>query len=72
MNKQTRKELMRIHSSLIYFLLEYKFQEFDIKNKKIKNDIEFLIALRKYIGLNKKKEAFKKMFFLIQQNLEVI
>lgn len=72
MNKQTKKILMQIHTSLMCFLLEYKYSEFSIKNEKIKKDILFLIILRKYLGINKEDETYKQMFYLIQDNIEII
>jgi len=72
MNKQTRKILTQIHSSLLCFLLEYKYNEFSLKNEKIKKDIEFLIAIRKYLQINKNEETIKEVFDKIKDNLEIL
>jgi hypothetical protein len=67
---ETRIE--KLIKTILISLSFYKYKDFNINDKQIKKDIELVIYLKKYLGINEKEDNFKDIFKNIKDNLEII
>ena len=69
---RVEKRMKVIYNYILYGLLTKKYQEFNLKDRQIKKDLELLLAFRKYLNVGKEEEDLKSLFNEIKDNLEVI
>jgi hypothetical protein len=65
-------KIKKIIKTILISLYYCKYDEFSKYNKQIKKDIELIIYLKTYLGINTSDDTFKKIFNNIKENLEIV
>jgi len=64
--------IRKIIKTILLSLNLIEFNNFNKNNIQIKKDIELIIYLKKYLGINTKEDTFNKIFNKIKDNLEIV
>ena len=71
----TQKVIKKLEVAYFYYfygLLQKKYEELDLEDRQISQDLDLVVALRKYLGLGRKNETSRSLFKQIKEQADLI
>lgn len=69
---KVRRKLEVTHYYILFGLLSQPLSEFNPKDRETAREIEFIVALRKYLNLGEKKETTRSFIKYLRESLPII